>query len=93
MTYDEFKTRLTDIVGSPDTAQEKAVSFLSDVEQDYTTLACMIEKASEQERKIQELRDTNQRLFLSVTGQEAKEQEEEENNPIDWDSIMADQKE
>lgn len=93
MTYNEFKTRLTDIIGNPDTAQEKAVSFLSDVEQDYTTLGSMTEKASEQEKKIQELRDTNQRLFLSVTGQTKEEPEEKENNPIDWDSITADQKE
>lgn len=87
MTFDDVKTRLTDIIGNPDNAQEKAVTFLKDLEQDYTSLSSMTGQVSEQEKKIQELRDTNQRLFLSVTGQDTNDSDKTEENPIDWDSI------
>lgn len=90
MTIDEAKTRLTDLIGNPDTAAEKAVGFISDLEADYTNLDSMTAKVSEQESRIKELQDTNQRLFLSVTGQ-TKEPEEEEEKPIDWDALATDE--
>ena len=92
MTYDEVKTRITALVGNPDTAQESAVTLLSDLEKDYTTLDSMTSKVSESEKRIRDLQDTNQRLFLSVTGQPAEE-EEKEDDPIDWDSLATEEKE
>lgn len=92
MTYDEVKTRITALVGSPDTAQESAVALLSDLEKDYTTLDSMTSKVSESEKRIRDLQDTNQKLFLSVTGQPAEE-EEKEDSPIDWDSLATEEKE
>lgn len=90
MTYEEVKNRLTDIVGNPDTAQEKAVVFLSDLETDYTTLDNMAKKVSEQENRIRDLQDTNQKLFLSVTGTPEPEPEEPEPG-IDWDKILTEE--
>lgn len=92
MTYDEFKARFTGIIGNPDTAQAESVSFLSDVEKDYTTLASMAKKSDDDDKRIRDLQDTNQKLFLSVTGAPAEEEEKEE-NPIDWDSLATDDKE
>ena len=92
MTYDEVKTRITALVGNPDTAQENAVTLLSDLEKDYTTLDSMTSKVSESEKRIRDLQDTNQKLFLSVTGQLAEE-EEKEDSPIDWDSLATEEKE
>lgn len=92
MTYEEVKTRITALVGNPDTAQENAVTLLSDLEKDYTTLDSMTSKVSESEKRIRDLQDTNQKLFLSVTGQPAEE-EEKEDNPIDWDSLATEEKE
>lgn len=90
MTYDEVKTRITSLVGNPDTAQENAVALLSDLEKDYTTLDSMTSKVSESEKRIRDLQDTNQKLFLSVTGQPAEEEEKEE-NPIDWESLATEE--
>lgn len=86
MTYDEVKTRITELIGNPDTAQENAVGVLKDLEADYTNMDSMTAKVAEQDEKIKTLQDTNQRLFLSVTGQ-ADEPEDEEEKPIDWDSL------
>lgn len=90
MTFDEAKTRLTDLISDPDTAQEKALSFLGDLEKDYTTLKSMSEKSDADDKRIRELQDTNQRLFLSVTGQPKEEEEEEEKKEpgIDWDTVL-----
>lgn len=88
MTYDEVKTRLTDLVGSPDTAAEKAVDFLKDLEEDYTTLDSMTQKVTESEERIRNLQDTNQRLFLSVTGQPKNDDPATPPEPgIDWEAM------
>lgn len=92
MTYDEFKTRFTSIIGNPDTAQAESVGFLSDVEKDYTTLTSMVKKSDDDDKRIRDLQDTNQKLFLSVTGAPEKE-EEKEDDPIDWDSLTTEDKE
>lgn len=92
MTYEEVKTRLTTIIGNPDTAQTEAVGFLADLEKDYTSLDSMTKKSEADDKRIRELQDTNQKLFLSVTGAPAKE-EEKEDNPIDWDSLTTEEKE
>lgn len=89
MTYDEFKARFTSIIGNPDTAQAESVGFLSDVEKDYTTLDSMVKKSDDDDKRIRDLQDTNQRLFLSVTGK-PEEEEEKEDNPIDWDALAID---
>lgn len=89
MTFDEAKTRLTDLISDPDTAQEKALSFLGELEKDYTTLKSMSEKSDTDDKRIRELQDTNQKLFLSVTGSPKEEEEEEEKEPgVDWDAVL-----
>lgn len=90
MTYDEVKERITGLVSDPDKAAENATTLLSDLEKDYTTMTSMADKAGEQEKRIRDLQDTNQRLFLSVTGQEQGSQDEPEEEPgIDWDNIFS----
>lgn len=92
MTYDDFKARFTSIISNPDTAQAESVGFLTDVEKDYTTLASMVKKSGDDDKRIRDLQDTNQKLFLSVTGTLEKE-DEKEDNPIDWDSLATEEKE
>lgn len=90
MTIEEVKTRVTDLVSNPDKATENAVGLISDLEADYTNLDSMTAKVAEQEARIKDLQDTNQKLFLSVTGQPAEDPEEEE-KPIDWDSLATEE--
>lgn len=92
MTYDDVKTRITDLISNPDKAAENAVGLLSDLESDYTTLDSLTSKVADQESHIKELQETNQKLFLSVTGQKESEEEKEE-TPIDWDSLAEEEKE
>lgn len=94
MTYDEVKTRISDLIGNPDTAQAHAVSLLEDLKTDYDSLDSMTAKVDEDATRIRDLQDTNQKLFLSVTGPGAHEPEEpKEPEPgIDWDNMFTDQK-
>lgn len=91
MTIEEVKTRVTDLVSNPDKATENAVGLISDLEADYTNLDSMTEKVKEQEARIKDLQDTNQKLFLSVTKQPAEDPEEKEDNPINWDSLATEE--
>lgn len=87
MTYDEFKTRFTAMIGNPDTIQAESVSFLEDVEKDYTSLDSISKLHESDEKRIRDLQDTNQKLFLSVTGQPTEEDEKEKEPGIDWDNM------
>lgn len=90
MTYDEFKTRFTALISNPDTVQAESVNFLSDVGKDYATLDSMTKKLNDDDKRIRDLQDTNQKLFLSVTGSPAEDEPEKEDNPIDWDALATD---
>lgn len=93
MTYDEVKSRVSGLVSDPDTASESAVALLSDLEKDYTTMDSMTKQHETDEERIRNLQDTNQRLFLSVTGVPEEEPEEKEPEPgIDWNAILEDKK-
>lgn len=89
MTFDEVKERITGLISEPDKAAENAVGLLDDLKNDYTTMDSMAEKSKADDTRIRELQDTNQKLFLSVTGQPAEKDEPEEKEPgIDWDNIF-----
>lgn len=92
MTYDEVKEKITGLISEPDKAAENAVGLLKDLETDYTTMASMAEKDKANEARIRELQDTNQKLFLSVTGQPKEEPDENEKEPgVDWDNLFKDE--
>lgn len=94
MTWDEVEKKVTDLISNPDTAAEKAVSFLDDLKTDYSSFNSMTEKSEQDEKRIRDLQDTNQKLFLSVTGQPKEEEEEkEETQGIDWDKILNEREE
>lgn len=78
MKYEEFKTKLTDIVKDADTALSKLPAFLEEVKTDYEALSGAIEKVTESDKRIRDLQDTNMKLFLAQTGQAAEPDEEPE---------------
>lgn len=77
MTYDEFKTKITGIMASPDTAPAELPAFLDLVKSDYETATNAAQKLAAAEDRIRTLQDTNQRLFLAQTGQPTPEPEPE----------------
>lgn len=89
MTHEEFKEQFTQLISNPDTMQANAPDFLKAVEEDYTTLETMRETHAADEKRIADLQNTNQKLFLSVTGTIKDEPEQHEPDPgIDWNSII-----
>lgn len=92
MTYDEVKEKITGLISEPDKAAENAVGLLKDLEADYTNMDSMTEKSKADEARIRELQDTNQKLFLSVTGKPKDEEEPKEPEPgVDWDNLFKDE--
>jgi len=77
MTFDEFKTKLTDIVSKPDTALASIGEFIDEVKIDYEALNSTTEALNKAETRIRDLQDTNQKLFLKQTGQVEPEEDEE----------------
>lgn len=77
MTYDEFKDRLTSVIANPDTAQTAAMQLLEDVKLDYTERDTYKETIDKAEKRVRDLQDTNQKLFLMATGKPSDTGEDE----------------
>ena len=77
MTYEEFKERLTKVIADPDTAQTAAMQLLDDVKLDYTERDTYKETMEKAEKRVRDLQDTNQKLFLMATGSPAKTGDDE----------------
>ena len=69
MTYDEAKKFVNGMVAEPEKIAETAVTFLKELESDYTTAENMKAENGKLTERIKTLQDTNQRLFLMTTGQ------------------------
>lgn len=78
MTFEEAKTKLTDMASKPDAIQADIPAFIAELEKDYASFATAAQKIVEQDDKIRTLQDTNTRLFLMQTGASTPEKEEEE---------------
>jgi hypothetical protein len=94
MTFEEVEKGLAELLKNPDTAQAGAKDFLEKIKPDYDTMESLSAKSKEDDKRIRDLQDTNQKLFLSVTGENTEEEEQKnEDNPIDWDSLMTETEE
>lgn len=94
MTFEEVEKGLAELLKNPDTAQAGAKDFLEKIKPDYDTRDSLITKSEEDDKRIRDLQDTNQKLFLATTEENTSSVEQEkEDNPIDWDSLMTETEE
>ena len=83
MTFEEFKSKITEIVANPDTAQANIGAFIDEVKVDYEALSSTSAALEKAETRIRDLQDTNQKLFLKQTGQASPDDEDEEKKDIE----------
>ena len=76
MTYEEYESRLSDIVKAPDTAPVAVQALLSELKADTDTLTSLRADIEQKDKKIKDLQDTNIKLFLQQTGEAPKETEQ-----------------
>lgn len=63
-TLDEYKQRLVGLTENPDKLQTNVDAIITDLTIDMTTLSTLTEKTKNDEQRIKELQDTNQKLFM-----------------------------
>lgn len=82
MKYDKYE----EILGRLTTENAPAImtEIKENIKTDIAEYDAMIKKMTEQENKINELRDTNMKLFLSQTGGSGAPDEEKEKTPEDY---------
>lgn len=78
MTYEEMRKRMTDAVTKPDTMAAEVATLLEDIRTDYEERETARRSLEEAEKRIRDLQDTNQRLFLSITKEADEEEDEKE---------------
>lgn len=76
MTYEEYESRLSDIVKAPDTAPVAVQALLSELKADTDTLTSLRADIEQKDKKIKDLQDTNIKLFLQQTGEAPKDSSE-----------------
>lgn len=77
MKYEEYESKLTDLVKNPDSAAIAVQDILKELKADSETFASLEASVSEKDGRIKDLQDTNMKLFLRQTGG-SDEQEPEE---------------
>lgn len=76
MTLEEYKKVLSEMTA--ENFQAKAVELTKKLSEDFIEIEGYKKQVSDLEQKNRELQDTNQNLFLKVTGSAKKEDEEED---------------
>lgn len=77
MKYEEYESKLTDLVKNPDSAAIAVQDILKELKADSETFASLEASVAEKDGRIKDLQDTNMKLFLRQTGG-SDEQEPEE---------------
>lgn len=76
MTIDEYKSLCA--TATAENFQTVLTDVLKNVQTDFSTVDNLNVQISEQEKKIRDLQDTNQKLFLSQTSPIKQEEEEKD---------------
>lgn len=76
MTLEEYKKLLSEMTA--ENFQKKAVELTKNLSEDFNEIEGYKKQVSDLEQKNRELQDTNQNLFLKVTGNVTKDEKEEE---------------
>ena len=76
MTLEEYKKMLSEMTA--ENFQTKAVELTKNLSEDFNEIEGYKKQVSDLEQKNRELQDTNQNLFLKVTGNVTKDEKEEE---------------
>lgn len=88
MTYQEYETKINEVLSNPDTALAGIAPILDEIKTDITSLeTAQKENASLQER-IKDLQETNIKLYLAQTGEPDKQEEEEEKEPATGEDVI-----
>lgn len=78
MKYEEYEAAVNKIVTDPDTAPGGAIDLLKAIKEDLGLLETATASVREQAQKIEELKATNNKLFIAQTGPGPEKEPEEE---------------
>ena len=78
MKYEEYEAAVNKIVTDPDTAPGGAIDLLKAIKEDLGLLETATASVREQAQKIDELKATNNKLFIAQTGPGPEKEPEEE---------------
>ena len=82
MKYEEYESLINDLVSNPDTMLQKVDAFKETLKTDLTSLESLTVEKGDLENRIRDLQDTNMKLYLSIGGAAAPEEEQSEEEKI-----------
>lgn len=67
MTYDEYKSKINEMIANPDKVAVYAVDLLAEIEKDTSIISQAHVDKQASESKIRELQEANYQMFLRMT--------------------------
>lgn len=92
--FDDYKAKIDLILTNPDTALSEIGSVYEDLESDLTTLESLTAENESLNSKVNELRETNIKLYMQSSGEATEmsgtEEEDTEEKAVDefFDELM-----
>lgn len=77
MAYKDYEALITDMVSNPDAVATKGKDLLDRIKNDLDEHDKVVADNSAKDTKIRELQDANTKLFLSITGQNNTEPDDD----------------
>lgn len=68
MTYDEYESKINEVLGNPDTALANIAPIMSAIKDDITALEAAKSENESLSARIKDLQETNIKLYLAQTG-------------------------
>lgn len=85
MKYDEYVTKINNVLSEPDTALTNVTGVFDELKTDLETRDTLRAENETLKKRISDLQDTNMKLYLSITG---KEDTTEEDDPVEGVGVI-----
>ena len=85
--FKDYKERIDGILTNPDTALAEIGGIYEDLESDLTTLESMTDENGKLKDQIDDLRETNIRLYMQTTGEATEETGKESEEDAGEESV------
>ena len=77
MKYEDYKSKINEVLSNPDTALANLEPVMEEIKNDLTALDSVSQENEGLKARIRDLQDTNMKLYLAQTGEAAEEETEE----------------
>ena len=85
MKYDDYVSKIKEVLAEPDTALTNVTGVLDELKADLTSKESLEAENETLKKRISDLQETNMKLYLSITGTDT---ETEDDEPVEGAGVI-----